>query len=116
MIPFVIIVAATLVFFVLERVLPGVSFRKRGDGMSVQLSSIFVRSVLFCWQGSRGIAGYNHGPSFTFQARCHLFCKGLLGGLSVRSYSIGGTGHGTSPNSSGEFAIKSITAQHGLNS
>lgn len=43
MLPLAIILIATVLFFVAERILPGASCRKRPDGMPARLSSIYVR-------------------------------------------------------------------------
>ena len=114
MIPFIIIVAATVLFLSSSGSYRGERCPRRPAGMPALLSSIFVSSVLFSWLGSPGTDGSRPGQCSTFPDPCHRFYRDLSGGLSVHSCSIGGTVRGMTSTFFGESSTRFITAQHAL--
>lgn len=114
MIPFIIIVAATVLFLSSSGSYRGERCPRRPAGMPALLSSIFVSSVLFSWQGSPGIDGSRPGLCSTSPEQCHRFCRDLSGGLSAHSCSIGGTVRGMTSTFFGESCTRFITVQRAL--
>ena len=111
MIPFVLIIAMTLFFFILERILPG---RELPESPGWYRRSAFLN---LCQVGVILLAGvaWNHwlqsSSLFHISRAMPPFLQGPAG-FSAPSSSIGGTARGTSRSFSGASAIKCITALH----
>jgi hypothetical protein len=110
MIPMVIITAATLVFFVAERVLPG---RELPEAPGWYLRAAFLNACQFGIVVTAG-AAWNRWMRIDryciFRRQCLPSCKGCWGGSLVRSCFIGGTERAMTRTCFGAFATRFITA------